>query len=102
LLMLWFVPRSALMVHLSADSGFDLGGLLSALPALAAVTLLAPLVGYRKRDAVLMIVPGANVYIAWVIGCRAAGLAESSARAGTAALHERIVAGPPEPAPDRK
>lgn len=97
LLLLWFAPRSALMVHFGADSGFDLGGLICVLPALAAVTLLAPLVGYRRRDAVLLIVPGANVYIAWVIGCRVAGLAESSAstRAGATTPRKRAVAGKP-------
>jgi hypothetical protein len=81
--LLWFAPRSAWIVHFSADSGFDLGGLLSVLPGLAAVALLAPFVGYC-RDALLMIFPGANVYIAWIIGSRVAQLSRYAAPAPAA------------------
>src|SRR4051794_9258918 len=94
-LLLWSAPRNAMMVHFSANSGFDLGGLLSAVPALAAVTLLAPLVGYHRRDAILLLVPGVNVYIVWVIGCRVAGLAAPSALTSAASTTQRkdLVAG---------
>ena len=63
-----------LKFHAGAHSGVDVGGLLAALPGIAAFTLLARLVGYRRRDAVLMVLPVINVYLAWVAGARAVQL----------------------------
>ena len=79
LILLAVAPRSALLLRDSATSGFDLGGFLSVLPGVAAVALLAPLVGYRRRDALFMIIPVANLYYAWIVGSRAAHLSATDA-----------------------
>lgn len=49
---------------------FDYGGLLSALPGVVLVAWLAPRVAYRRRDAVILLVPPWGVRLAWVIGTR--------------------------------
>jgi hypothetical protein len=66
-------PSSALTWN-SGPWTFSYGGMLSALPGLASVLLLAPLVSYRRRDAFMMLIPGWNVYLAWLIGARAGEL----------------------------
>jgi hypothetical protein len=67
------VGRSAdLTFHLGDHFAWDMAGQLSVLPGVAAVALLAPFVGYRRRDALLMIIPVASIYVGWVIGARAA------------------------------
>jgi hypothetical protein len=80
-LLLWFVPGSALQLHSTATSGFDLGAFLSVIPGVAVVALFAPLVGYRRRDAFWMIFPIANLYLAWVFGSRAAHLSAADGAA---------------------
>lgn len=57
----------------------DYGGLLSALPGLASALLLAPLVSYRRRDALMLLIPGWNFYFAWLVGVRVAELASHGA-----------------------
>jgi hypothetical protein len=72
---LLFVRRPGSMVfHLGPNFTSDVGQLLVTLPSVAAVLLLAPLVGYRRRDALLMTIPVANIYLAWVVGARAVQL----------------------------
>lgn len=81
LILVAVAPRNALILHDGASRAFDLGGFLSALPGVAAVALLAPLVGYRRRDALLMFIPVANLCLAWIIGSRAAHLSAIDAPA---------------------
>jgi hypothetical protein len=85
LILLAVAPRSALLLHDTTTSGFDLGGFLSILPGVAAVALLAPLVGCRRRDALLMVIPVANLYLAWIVGSRAAHLSATGASAPASA-----------------
>ena len=49
---------------------FDLGWLLASSPSIAVFTVVAPLVGYRRSDALLMMFPIPNLYLAWVAGAR--------------------------------
>jgi hypothetical protein len=60
---------------------FDYGGALSAVPGFVAVALLAPFVGYRRRDWLMLLIPGQNFYVACLIGSRAAKLARSDGQA---------------------
>jgi ABC-type proline/glycine betaine transport system permease subunit len=62
--------QGSLTVHLGSNFAFDVAAMLSALPGVAVFALLAPLVGYRRRDALLMAIPVANIYLAWVAGAR--------------------------------
>lgn len=72
---LLFVRRpGGLIVHLGPHFTFDVGQLIAALPSVAVVAVVAPLVGYRRRDALLMTIPAANVYVAWIVGARAVQL----------------------------
>jgi hypothetical protein len=66
-------PSSALTWN-SGPWTINYGGMLSALPGLASVLLLAPSVSYRRRDVLMMLIPGWNVYLAWIIGARAGEL----------------------------
>jgi hypothetical protein len=50
--------------------GHDYGSTLASLPILFLVGLLAPLVSYRRRDALLVIVPIYNLVVLWRIGSR--------------------------------
>ncbi len=52
----------------------DYGTTLASLPILFLVGLLAPLVSYRRRDALLVIVPIYNLVLLWRIGSRLARL----------------------------
>jgi hypothetical protein len=53
----------------------ELGAILIALPGAALVALLAPLVSYRRRDALNVIFfPPAGIRFAWIIGTRLAQL----------------------------
>lgn len=53
----------------------QLGAILIALPGAALVALLAPVVSYRRRDAVTVIFfPPAGLRVAWIIGTRLAQL----------------------------
>ena len=80
-------PRS-LDLHLGPNFAFDVGQLIAALPSVAAVVLLAPLVGYRRRDAVLMTIPVANIYVAWIVGARAVQLRAGDAPQSWTGSHE--------------
>lgn len=53
----------------------ELGAILTAVPSAALVALLAPLVSYRRRDALTVIFfPPAGLRVAWIIGTRLAQL----------------------------
>jgi len=60
--------------HWFGSVWFRFGEPLSLLPGVLAVALLAPLVSYRRRDALSMFVPLAGIRVAWVIGTRLAQL----------------------------
>jgi hypothetical protein len=49
---------------------FDYGGLLSVLPGMIIIALLAPQVAYRRRDALLLLLPPWGLRVAWIIGTR--------------------------------
>jgi hypothetical protein len=103
LLIVCFMPP--VLLGLAADpgslrvndggGGFDYGGFLSALPGLVGVALLAPLVGYRRRDAVMLLIPVWNIYIAWLIGARVADLAltNNAVRVRTRPSDEQVMSG---------
>ena len=50
--------------------GYEYGPLVSFLPVLFLVGLLAPLVSYRRRDALLLLVPIWGLVVLWTIGSR--------------------------------
>jgi len=52
----------------------QLGAILAALPGAVLVALLAPLVSYRRRDALTVIFFPVGLRIAWIIGTRLAQL----------------------------
>jgi hypothetical protein len=54
--------------------GHDYGTTLASLPILFLVGLLAPVVSYRRRDALLVVVPIFNLILLWRIGARLARL----------------------------
>jgi hypothetical protein len=60
--------------HWPLPGSLGLGALLSMLPGAALVALLAPLVTYRRRDALTMFAPLAGIRVAWIIGTRLAQL----------------------------
>jgi hypothetical protein len=49
---------------------FVYGGLLAVLPSALLIALLAPLVSYRRRDVLLLLVPLWNLVTVWTIGSR--------------------------------
>ena len=49
---------------------FDYGELLSVLPGLVLIILLAPRVAYRRRDALTLLFPPGGIRLAWIIGTR--------------------------------
>jgi hypothetical protein len=49
---------------------FVYGGLLAVLPSVLLIALLAPLVSYRRRDVLLLLVPLWNLVTVWTIGSR--------------------------------
>ncbi len=49
---------------------FVYGGPLAVLPSVLLVALLAPLVSYRRRDVLLLLVPLWNLVVLWTIGSR--------------------------------
>lgn len=63
-----------LRVHVGTNFAFEGGTMLATIPSIAAFTLLAPIVGYRRRDALLMTFPIPNLYLAWIAGARAVQL----------------------------
>jgi hypothetical protein len=71
----WQLIMHAKASHLTFD-GYDYGPLLSILPVLFLVGLLAPLASYRRRDAFLIFVPFYNLVVLWRIGSRLARLPE--------------------------
>jgi hypothetical protein len=56
--------------HWPLPGSLDLGAILSLLPGATLVVLLAPLVSYRRRDALTIFVPLAGIQVAWTIGTR--------------------------------
>jgi hypothetical protein len=46
------------------------GGPLAVLPSVLLIALLAPLVSYRRRDVLLLLVPLWNLVVLWTIGSR--------------------------------
>jgi hypothetical protein len=58
-------------IHLTWH-GYDYGVSLALLPMLLLIGLLAPLVSYRRRDALFMLVPIWNLVVVWRIGSRLA------------------------------
>jgi hypothetical protein len=48
----------------------DYGGLLSVLPGMILVAWFAPRVAYRRRDALMLLLPPWGFRVAWVIGAR--------------------------------
>jgi hypothetical protein len=55
-------------------SHFAYGELLALAPSVLLIALLAPLVSYRRRDVLLVLVPLWNVVMIWTIGSRIARL----------------------------
>ena len=53
---------------------FVYGGVLAVVPSALLIALLAPLVSYRRRDVLLLLVPLWNVVMIWTIGSRIATL----------------------------
>jgi hypothetical protein len=72
----------------------DYGGLLAALPGVVLIALLAPRVAYRRRDALLLLLPPWGLRIAWVIGTRLGQLPHRDwpERTDTFTVHSRRTA----------
>ena len=49
---------------------FNYGALVSVLPGVVLIALLAPRVAYRRRDALMLFLPPWGFRVAWVIGTR--------------------------------
>jgi hypothetical protein len=56
--------------HWFGSIWFVYGEPLSLLPGIVLAALLAPLVAYRRRDALMLLVPFQGIYLAWIIGSR--------------------------------
>jgi hypothetical protein len=71
--------------HWFGSVWFVYGEPLSLLPGVLLVALLAPLVAYRRRDALTLLFPLRGIWLAWIIGTRLGQLPHRSwpARAGT-------------------
>lgn len=74
MVLVGIVPVSIFNWTGARDSGSDWSvrwlGVLAPVPIIAVVALVAPLVGYRRRDAFGMLVPFLNFVWAWQIGSR--------------------------------
>jgi hypothetical protein len=72
----------------------DYGELLAVLPSVVLIALLAPRVAYRRRDALLLLLPPWGFRIAWVIGTRLGQLPHRDwpERADTFPVHGRHAA----------
>ena len=72
----------------------DYGALLSELPGVILVAWLAPRVAYRRRDALMLLLPPWGVRFAWVIGTRLGKLphADWPARTDAFPVHGRHAA----------
>src|SRR5690348_9937392 len=66
--LLYLGRPAALRFHVGPNFGFDVGTLLAEAPGTAAFLVLARLVGYRRRDTLLMFFPIPNLYLAWIAG----------------------------------
>ena len=53
-----------------AWGNFVYGGPLAVVPSVLLIALLAPLVSYRRRDVLLLLVPLWNLVMVWTIGSR--------------------------------
>ncbi len=56
--------------HLFGSAHFQYGDPLSLLPGVVLTALLAPRVGYRRRDALTLFLLPAGIRVAWIIGTR--------------------------------
>jgi hypothetical protein len=67
-----FLPPSWYEIgrHWFGASHFEYGHFLAALPGTVLVALLAPLVAYRRRDALIVLFLPGGVRLAWIIGTR--------------------------------
>ena len=64
----------ALQWHWFGSVSFIYGEPLSLIPGVVIAALLAPLVAYRRRDALTLFFPPAGIRMAWIIGTRAGQL----------------------------
>lgn len=69
IIVAWQLATYAKPSHLTFH-GFDYGQALASLPIFLLIGVLAPLVSYRRRDALLLLVPIYNLVILWRIGTR--------------------------------
>lgn len=85
MLIVGILPISIFDWSGAADSSSDWSvrwlGALAPVPIIALVAVVAPLVGYRRRDAFGMLVPFLNVLWAWQIGSRLGRLSVNAQRA---------------------
>jgi hypothetical protein len=56
--------------------GYHYGQPLSAVPSVLLISLLAPLVSYRRRDGLFLLVPLWGLVVAWRIGARLTRLSD--------------------------
>jgi hypothetical protein len=77
--------------HWFGSVWFMYGVPLSLMPGAVLVGLLAPLVAYRRRDALTLFFPLGGIWVAWIIGTRLGQLPYRtwSARADDIPLHGR-------------
>jgi hypothetical protein len=65
------IPQLAEMQwHWFGSVSFIYGEPLSLLPGVVVAALLAPLVAYRRRDALTLLFPLSGIRVAWIIGTR--------------------------------
>jgi hypothetical protein len=85
--------RMSVTVIGGKDAGFDFdyGAVLCEAPGALATALLAPLVGYRRRVALWLLVPPVGIYYAWVIGFLAGELGERAQAGARKSPSERHV-----------
>jgi hypothetical protein len=72
------MPHGPLVIQLGVHSSWNYGAVLALAPGSLMIWLIAPMVGYRRRDALMAFVPVLNVYVAAKIGARAAEAADQS------------------------
>jgi hypothetical protein len=77
--------------HWFGSVWFVYGEPLSLLPGMVLAALLAPLVAYRRRDALALLIPLRGIYLAWIIGSRVGQLPHRDwpARKGLIPIQDR-------------
>ena len=63
-------PLPQMSWHWFGSVSFMYGIPLSLMPGVVLVALLAPLVGYRRRDALTLFFPPRGIRVAWIVGTR--------------------------------